>query len=557
MIQLILLFCIIRVIRMKYTQSQMNEIRSYILKIGFTLNEKGCKVWNSKQIDRSPSFRLLLENGKKHFVNIRTFVWMEANEGKFVKDTHTSCGTFTCIETDHISPGRKKTNFPKEPYTFTESEIESFTRKIKEGIVLNDNGCHIWGGTLIHAKIPCIRYSHTRNICISRFLWTRVNNDFNAYSKLLKKTCGEDKCVNIQHIRLEDKKKELDIEHSWNLLLQKTTNIKDCMVMKKTNREGYGVTNLSGVTMASHRASYILNKNNGQPIPSVDENGNRLVVRHLCHKQPGCINPNHLELGTQISNCYEDRIDSGTIVRGEKSCKSKITESLAQEIKNSFRDIGHPDYIPKKKRAEMFGTTIKIVGSIDENRSWAHLPDRFGVVKSNEVLRIQSRKRRRIARTVSWSDKDFSDAASMIKSNITETEEGKAGTLPMGPCWAWRLATNFYGYGRTSFKGRDTKSHILSLESKYKRFEAPGEVVRHLCANPICCNPDHLCFGTRNENAIDTQLNGTSKNFKLNPDKVRLIRASKKTNAELAEEFNVHRRAIYNIRTGKTWSSIV
>ena len=361
----------------------------------------------------------------------------------------------------------------------------------------------------------------------------------------------------MAHFQLEDKKKEFNIEHSWNLLLKRTTKINDCLVIEKAGREGYSSTNLDGVTMASHRASYILKKNNGQPIPSEDEEGNRLVIRHLCHKQPGCINPDHLELGTQISNCFEDRIDSGTLIRGEKSNRSKITESVAQAIKNSRRDMDHPEYTTKKERAEMFGTTRHTVASIDENRTWAHLPDRFGAVKSNEGIRSQARKRRRMARTASWSDQDFDAAAHMIRSNITETEEGKSGSLPPGPCWAWVLGKNSFGYGRTSFKGKDTKSHILSIEAKYKRFQAPGEVVRHLCANPICCNPDHLAFGTRRENAFDTQLNGASKLFKVDPDKVRLIRASNKSTTELAEQYGIHRCTVYNIRTRKTWKSVV
>ena len=96
-------------------------------------------------------------------------------------------------------------------------------KQIEEGITFNERGCHIWGGTLIHGKIPCLSYSHTKKICIARLLWTREHDDFKGYSNYLKKTCGEDKCVNLSHFQLVDKKKEFDRDHSWNLLLKKTT----------------------------------------------------------------------------------------------------------------------------------------------------------------------------------------------------------------------------------------------------------------------------------------------------------------------------------------------
>lgn len=542
---------------MEYTPSQKDAIRAYIAKKGFTVNEKGCEVWNSAELDRTPYYRLPLESGKGHSVNLRTFIWMEGNGGTRVKDTHTSCGTFTCIKLDHILPDRRPRGTSNTSYVFTESESSAFTEKICNGVTPNESGCHIWGGTLIHGKIPCLAYGHIRNICISRFLWTRNNVDFNPHTHRLNLTCGEDKCINIAHFQLVDKKKEFDPDHAWKLLLKKTTRVDDCLVVKNPGPEGYGSTNLGGVVMASHRASFILNKNGGRPIPSVDEHGNRLVIRHLCHDQPGCISPEHLELGTQITNAFEDKVATGTLLRGGKNPRSKITEDVAQKIKNSLRDVGDPEYVIKKIRAETYGATMKIVASIDENRTWAHLPNRFGVVKSNEEHRVRARKRKRVARTESWSDQDFENAGTMIRENVTETEEGKGGSFPPGECWIWNLGKNFRKYGITSFKNRDTRAHILSLESKHKRFEKLGEVVRHLCASPSCCNPEHLRFGSRKENAIDVLLHRSSNSAKMNPAKVRLIRASTSSNKELSRVYGIGRGAINNIRKRKTWSFVV
>lgn len=539
---------------MDYSQTQLDEIRGYIRQKGYMVNENGCEIWNSSQLDRPPCYRLTMENGEKRYVNIRTFLWMDANEGSFVKNTHSSCGAFTCIKLDHLLPGRKKK--VSRPYTFNEIEVGSFHERIEKGVKINEKGCHIWGGTLIHGKIPCLRYGHTRNICIGRFLWTRENDDYDPHSKGLTTTCGEDKCVNIDHLQLTSKKKVFDRDRLWKLMLKKTTRVDDCIVMNNTGVEGYGCTNLAGVVMASHRASYILNKNNGEPIPATDENGNRLVVRHLCHKQPGCVSPDHLELGTQIKNSFEDKKDAGTLLMGENHPSSKITKEVAQKIKNSLREVGDPEYLTKKERAQKFGTTKKTVEAIDYNNTWAHLPDRFGVVKSNEEQRTKARNRKRLARANSWTDQDFIDAGEKIKKNIQESEEGKAGTFPPGPCWLWELGKNSFGYGTTTFKGRETKSHILSLESKYKRFQESGEVVRHLCANPPCSNPSHLLFGTREENAKDIQMNGKSKSFKVDRNKVIHIRSSDASNKELAQFYGIHPQTVENIRSKRTWSSI-
>jgi hypothetical protein len=37
---------------------------------------------------------------------------------------------------------------------------------------------------------------------------------------------------------------------------------------------------------------------------------------------------------------------------------------------------------------------------------------------------------------------------------------------------------------------------------------APGQVIRHLCDNPPCCNPDHLTIGTQADNIRDAAVQG-------------------------------------------------
>lgn len=352
-------------------------------------------------------------------------------------------------------------------------------------------------------------------------------------------------------------KRAFDRDEAWKLLQEKATRVDDCLVMKKTDTMGYGKTDLGGVTMGSHRVSYILNKNDCKPIPAKDEDGKTLVVRHLCHKQRACIEPSHLELGTLSQNSYEDKIASGTLPRGDKNPNSKITKTVALEIKHSHRPRNHADYMTQKSRAEKFGVNRSTVSAIDSNETWAYLPDRHGVVKSTAERRRKRARKKRLVKTKIWSQQDFRDAAKYIEARIFESEDGKGGEFPPGPCYHWIQCKNPKGYGKSTFKSRPMFSHVLSKVSEQKRFPKPDEVVRHLCANTGCCRPSHLRFGTRFDNAVDALLHGSSKQLKLNAENVRTIRDSNDSNMMLAKTFGVDRCSIARVRSGKAWASVL
>lgn len=92
------------------------------------------------------------------------------------------------------------------------------------------------------------------------------------------------------------------------------------------NRLGYGVIFAYGRTRGAHRAMYMLV--NGDP-------GDHLVIDHLC-RNPGCVNPYHLEAVTQRVNCQRgkgsithckrghplsgDNLSYGN--KGERKCKA-------------------------------------------------------------------------------------------------------------------------------------------------------------------------------------------------------------------------------------------
>lgn len=73
------------------------------------------------------------------------------------------------------------------------------------------------------------------------------------------------------------------------------------------------------------------------------------------------------------------------------------------------------------------------------------------------------------------------------------------------PCWPWQGGV---GGRETDQRGYFTIGGVkyLAYRIVYELVHGPipdGEVVRHTCDNPICCNPYHLVLGTQSDNEND------------------------------------------------------
>lgn len=72
-------------------------------------------------------------------------------------------------------------------------------------------------------------------------------------------------------------------------------------------------------------------------------------------------------------------------------------------------------------------------------------------------------------------------------------------------CWPWTRAKNNLGYGQIAYpKGVRHYAHRLVVRA------VKGEVIRHTCDNPPCCNPAHLLKGTQAQNLQDMRDRGRS-----------------------------------------------
>lgn len=143
---------------------------------------------------------------------------------------------------------------------------------------------------------------------------------------------------------------------------------------------------------------------------------------------------------------------------------------------------------------------------------------------------------------------------------------------PNTGCWIWAASVfKDTGYGQfwdgaVSAAGNavPTTAHAVS----YKLFKGPiplGFDVRHSCHNRICCNPDHLSLGTRQDNMDDMVKAGRSSRGSARPlsklsesqvPEIRRMSAAGVKDAEVARAFCVSVSTIARIRTGSGWKHV-
>lgn len=152
------------------------------------------------------------------------------------------------------------------------------------------------------------------------------------------------------------------------------------------------------------------------------------------------------------------------------------------------------------------------------------------------------------------------------KSIYDETPQerfAKKYEITANGCWEWRFpradgrANTFY------FEGRPQSAYKVA----YKMHKGPipdGLLVCHHCDNGRCVNPDHLFLGTHADNYADMAKKGRANTArgeqkartKLTEEIVREIKASALNGNQLAKQFGVNRRTVYDILDGKTWRHI-
>lgn len=288
-----------------------------------------------------------------------------------------------------------------------------------------------------------------------------------------------------------------------------------------------------------------------EEIPKINENSEILEVCHGHGCDKLCIEPTHLSLQTKSINMYEDKIRDHMLPVGEHHYHSKLTKETVMQIRDTRQDG------QLLERAQKFGVSISTINDIDHGRTWSHLLDINGQSIDTSIMRKKITERRKRNKSKIFTLDDWNEALQRLRDNSTDSVmiHPKVST----PCHLFNGAKNSGGYGVITFKGITYRTHILACEAKHatKRVDK-NQIVRHLCDTPSCCNPEHLEYGTSQQNAIDAITNRQS--LKLDIDKVKEIKQLLKTNMmtikEIADIYHVTSRHISHIRNGQKWSHI-
>ncbi len=134
-----------------------------------------------------------------------------------------------------------------------------------------------------------------------------------------------------------------------------------CWNWKRTrNNQGYGTLTVDGKAAFAHRLAYQLSHG---PIPP------GCHVLHKCDNA-GCINPDHLEAGTQSKNmadCHARGRSKIPVIRmpGETNGSAKLTERQVAEIKGRV-NAGHV----QQRIADDYGVSQTLISAIKRNLLW-------------------------------------------------------------------------------------------------------------------------------------------------------------------------------------------
>jgi hypothetical protein len=91
-----------------------------------------------------------------------------------------------------------------------------------------------------------------------------------------------------------------------------------------------------------------------------------MVVRHTCDNR-SCVNPNHLEIGTQRDN-INDKVERNRQAKGQTHGRVKLTEDEVREIK-VLLGFG----ITHRTLATQYNVHKTCISFISSGRTWRHI----------------------------------------------------------------------------------------------------------------------------------------------------------------------------------------
>ena len=126
------------------------------------------------------------------------------------------------------------------------------------------------------------------------------------------------------------------------------------------NPAGYGLVYYAGKQRLAHRVAYCLH--NKVTLDSIEG----FVVRHKCDTRC-CVNPEHLELGTQSENMKDAHV-RGRMAKGEQHHKAKLTEEAVLFIREAYAEG-----MSQKSLADKYGVALLTISNVIHRRTWANI----------------------------------------------------------------------------------------------------------------------------------------------------------------------------------------
>lgn len=120
-----------------------------------------------------------------------------------------------------------------------------------------------------------------------------------------------------------------------------------------TDRDGYGRFGVGGEVLRAHRVSYQMYK----AAPG---------DKHVCHRcdTPGCVNPDHLFLGTNEDN-HQDKIRKKRHCYGTRNGNALLSADDVKEIRSAPKERGSG-----KMLAEKYGVLPSTISMIRSGKLW-------------------------------------------------------------------------------------------------------------------------------------------------------------------------------------------
>jgi|TARA_R110000751_G_scaffold5594_3_gene25362 hypothetical protein len=146
-------------------------------------------------------------------------------------------------------------------------------------------------------------------------------------------------------------------------------------------------------------------------------------------------------------------------------------------------------------------------------------------------------------------------ARNNVPSDVFKSIDMKGGDKNV--CWPWTKTTNAKdGRPYITIKGKRRPSYVIVLECVSGTSQKEGQVARHSCDNPICCNPHHLAWGTHQDNMDDMVKRDRHGLPRTVIRAIRKLLSEGRTHSEISNLYGVSRETITAINNGRTHKGI-